>query len=782
MPDPADSDRLSAVRDILVADYGLPADVELSRLPGENENYLVALPRPAAAEAAAERTARWVLKLEQDAVPGMAEVEAAAAAELLAARPGFGVPLGRRTTAGTQFVTLRDGRTGRLLEFVDGTAFGAAQTRGPELLRDLGRLLGQLPRVFAGVPGRAAARTHAWDLTAATQHWGEVAAVADPRRRDQLDRAFQSFQAHCRGLDELPAGLVHGDVNDENVLVDDERVVGLLDFGDALENPFVCDLAIALSYVVQHAPAGERLAAAATVVASYHGERELSAAELDVLFPLVLARLAVTLCMCEARRRIDPERVTWFVSEAPAVAALDELSALSPAAGSRAFADAVGSGRDGERSASAPSKDDLLARRRRHVNPALSVAYDEPLQVVRGRGQYLIDEHGRPHLDLVNNVCHVGHCHPHVVAAGQRQMAQLNTNTRYLYRALTDYAERLCATLPDELDTCFLVNSGSEANELALRLARAHTGRRDMIVLDSAYHGHTSALIALSPYKFMGKGGTGEPEPWVHVAPNPDVYRGPHRTNDRAAGQAYGDAIGRVIAASERPIAGLLCESLLSCGGQLVPPPGYLERAYEHVREHGGICIADEVQVGFGRTGRGYWAFELQDVVPEVVVLGKPIGNGHPMAAVVTTRAIARSFANGMEFFATFGGNPVSCAIGNAVLDVIEDERLIDRAARLGERFMRGLQELQREHAVIGDVRGVGLFLGVEIVADRESREPAPAVARAIVNRVRHNGVLLSTDGPFDNVLKIKPPMVLTEGDIDMALRALGAALQEIRS
>ncbi len=350
-------------------------------------------------------------------------------------------------------------------------------------------------------------------------------------------------------------------------------------------------------------------------------------------------------------------------------------------------------------------------------------------------------------------------------------MASLSTNTRYLCDGLTDYAERLVATLPEMLEVCFFLNSGSEANELALRLARTVTGHQDFLVVDGAYHGHTTQLIAISPYKFMCEGGRGQAEPWVHIVPVADGYRGRHKGQGLDSGTAYGDAVGRMIDEAGKPIAGFICESLLGCGGQVIPPEGYFETAYRHVRSAGGLCIADEVQVGFGRVGSHFWGFERQAVVPDIVVMGKPIGNGHPMAAVVTTREIADAFANGMEFFSTFGGNPVSCAIGLAVLDVIRDEGLQEHALAVGTRLRDGLRSLMEKHELIGDVRGVGLFIGVELVRDRETLEPAATEAANLVNRLKDRGLLLSTDGPLQNIIKIKPPMVLTAEDVEMTIR-----------
>ncbi|MDA0182014.1 aminotransferase class III-fold pyridoxal phosphate-dependent enzyme [Solirubrobacter phytolaccae] len=373
------------------------------------------------------------------------------------------------------------------------------------------------------------------------------------------------------------------------------------------------------------------------------------------------------------------------------------------------------------------ARPDIAERRRTAMSRALSLAYSEPLHIVRGEGAYLYDADGRAFLDLVNNVAHVGHCHPRVVEAGARQMAVLNTNTRYLHASVVDYARRLAATFPDPLHVCFFVNSGSEANDLALRLARAHTGRDEVHVLDHAYHGHLTSTIGLSPYK--------APPERARVTP---LWELP---------------------AVDRPAA-FFAEPILGCAGQVVPPPGYLSAAFEAVRAAGGLCVADEVQTGFGRVGEHFWAFELGGVVPDIVTLGKPIGNGHPLGAVVTTPEVAASFLTGMEYFNTFGGNPVSAEIGLAVLDVIEDERLQAHALAMGTRLLDGLRGLN-----VVDARGHGLFLGVEL----SSRAEAARVKEGLKAR----GILISTDGPNEDVLKIKPPLPLSADDCDRFLEAL---------
>jgi len=428
-----------------------------------------------------------------------------------------------------------------------------------------------------------------------------------------------------------------------------------------------------------------------------------------------------------------------------------------------------------------PNATETLSARHDLLGKNLSISYEEPLKIVRGWMQYLYDETGSAFLDVYNNVPLVGHSHPRVVRAVQEQIALLNTNTRYLHDNVNSYAERLTRLLPEQLHICYFVNSGSEANELALRLARAHTGREDVIVLEHAYHGHTTTLIDISPYKFDGPGGRGC-KPWVHVGPIPDDYRGPYRRDDAGAGTKYAQHVAQLLKgmrAEGRSPAAYIAETLPSVAGQIVFPPRYLAETYKHVRADGGVCIADEVQVGFGRLGTHFWGFETQDVVPDIVVLGKPIGNAFPFAAVVTTPEIAASFNNGMEFFSTFGGNPVACAAGLAVLDVIEEEHLQENALRVGNYLIARLKSMQEKHALLGDVRGAGLFLGLDLVLNCETREPAPKQASYVVNRLRECGILTGTDGPHLNVIKLRPPLIFSRADADLFVKTLGAILSE---
>ena len=749
---------LDLARDLLKDHWGLSANMQ--RLPGENFNYLA---KPESGEPV-------VLKIlsEPHADP---DLEDAVITSLH--KEGMPVPMVLPSTAGLKIVPVEGmAATARLQEYIHGSLWKSTPST-PSQLKAIGAFLADLHTHLMKIDHPGTVRTHDWDLAHANIHRKKVQFLKDPDQRRIIEYCFHLFSALVRPrLANCPSGLLHGDINDENLLLENDRVVGLLDFGDCLEGSLVQDLGIALAYALEQD--GVPLEVAASLIEGYDECRPLQPVEQELLVPLTLARLATYVVVNADRMAADPSDSMRNLHLDTAWSAINTCMAMSPCEARSMLC--AGCRNDSDTGRTTGS---IRSAREKYISPSLSLNYKEPLHIITGRGQYLHAADGRPYLDLVNNVCHVGHCHPRVADAIARQSAQLNTNTRYLHEHLADYAERLCETMPAGLDTCFMVNSGSEANELALRIARAASGAKDVLVIDGAYHGHTANCIAMSPYKFNGPGGNGGSD-WVHVLPMPDTYRGPHRDDD--AGSAYAievaDIIGKVCS-SGRSIAGFFAEPMLSCGGQVPLPHGYLSAAFEHVRNAGGVCIADEVQVGFGRLGEVFWGFELHDVVPDIVVLGKPIGNGYPMGAVITTRAIADAFDNGMEFFSTFGGNPVSCACGLAVLDVIRDEGLQERARVLGERLLEGLKELQEHHDLIGDVRGRGLFLGIELVRDQNSLEPADSEATHVVNQMRDRGVLLNTDGPLQNVLKIKPPMVLDEADIEMTLGLLDSVLNQ---
>ena len=672
----------------------------------------------------------------------------------------------------------------RLLTWMPGRPLANLPAKSDLLLEDLGARIGELSLALSSFDHQAIHRSFHWDLAQSAQVITEYGArVPDPELRGLVQRiAGHVVSRDGAALSRLTQCAIHGDLNDFNILVDGDddaaRVTGFIDFGDMVHSWAIGEVAIASAYaVLGH---DDPLDAITAVVRGCHSIRPLSGDEISVLFGLVQLRLCASVAIAAHQQPQRPSDPYLSISQQPIRRTLPALAAIHPDQAEERLRHACGL----ELPQVVPHipASVTLARRKALIGRNLSIGYRDPVKVVRGWMQYLFDETGRRYLDAYNNVPHVGHAHPYVTAAISRQLGAVNTNTRYLHDNIWLLAERLTAHLPASLRTCFFVNSGSEANELALRLARAHTGQRDVIVLDSAYHGNTTTLVDISPYKFNGPGGTGAPG-WVHVAPIPDEYRAAADSGERVAADGFADRVGEIVDTLQQRRIGLaafIAETYPSVGGQIVPPPGYLASVYAHVRRAGGLCIADEVQTALGRIGTHFCAFQAQAVVPDIVVLGKPMGNGYPLAAVITTEAIAASFNNGMEFFSTFGGSTVSCAAGLAVLDVLEAEKLQEHALRVGDRLLESLRLLMHSHQLVGDVRGSGLFVGVELVQDRLTRQPATAAASAVVNQMREEGILIGTEGPSHNVLKIRPPMPFTQPDADLLTATLDSVLGRV--
>lgn len=424
-----------------------------------------------------------------------------------------------------------------------------------------------------------------------------------------------------------------------------------------------------------------------------------------------------------------------------------------------------------------PSNAEVLSIRQEFLNPAIFHYYKKPLMIVEGRGQYLFDELGRRYLDGFGGIVtvSVGHCHPRVMAAAREQMERIqHTTTIYLHPNIALYAQELAGRMPGDLKVVYFVNSGSEANDLALLMARAYTGNYDMLALRNGYHGGSQSTMGLTSHqtwKFNVPHSFG-----VQHAQMPDTYRGPFPMNDPEAGRKYADEVKNLIQfGTSGQIAGFIAESIQGVGGTVVYPPDYLRHTYEHVRAAGGLCIADEVQTGFGRTGTHYWGFQTQGVTPDIVTMAKGIGNGCPLAAVVTTPKIARALTTRIHFN-TFGGNPVVCAQGRAVLRVIDEERLQENCLRTGGLLKKGLEQLATKHSLIGEVRGLGLMLGVELVKDRATREPAREECAAVFEKCRELGLLIGKGGLWGNTLRIKPPMCLQPVDVKFLIEVLEAA------
>jgi ethanolamine-phosphate phospho-lyase len=653
----------------------------------------------------------------------------------------------------------------RLLSFVPGKLLAEVPSTSP-LRRSLGAFIARVDLALQDLRPVAVERRYIiWDLQHCLDCEVYLPLIQDPHQRGLAAYFLQQYRERVQpAFPQLRKSLIYNDANDWNVLCQNGRVSGIIDFGDMSYTATVFELAVALAYACmnQHAP----LEAAQDVIQGYHAHLPLTKQELALLYYLVAARLCTSVCLSAHSRHLYPDNEYITVSEAPAWALLQQWIEINPRQFHEASLNTCGFS-----PAPLPDLAQIQAQRERHISKSLKISYQEPLLLERGARQYLYDARGLTYLDAYNNVIQVGHCHPAVVRAAQGQMNRLNTNTRYLYRSLGAYAERLCSFFPEPLRYVFFVNSGSAATDLALRLAHHFTRREDLLVLEHGYHGNTETGITVSAYKFDGKGGTGAPK-HVHKLPLPDPLN-PQTEQDLQRSQG----VLRNLKTQNRLPAALIAEPVVGCGGQVFLPEGYLAALFEEVRALGGVCIVDEVQTGFGRLGRHFWGFEQQEVMPDMVVLGKPMGNGHPLGAVVTTEAIARTFENGMEFFSSFGGNPVSCEVGLAVLEVLEAEQLPQQAETVGQYLWQGLRELQATHPIIRDVRGMGLFGGVELQIPGDTPQPATQEAKELVNRLRQEGILLGTDGPFDNVVKIKPPLCFNQANAASLIEAFSKYL-----
>ena len=430
---------------------------------------------------------------------------------------------------------------------------------------------------------------------------------------------------------------------------------------------------------------------------------------------------------------------------------------------------------------SGPSFEEVMDLRKRYLTPALLTYYRHPIMIVEGSMQYVWNEQGRRYLDAFAGIVtiSVGHCHPYVLQKGREQLETLqHVTTIYLHPTIVEYAKMLAEKLPGDLNVCYFVNSGSEANDLALLMARLYTGNYDVIALRNAYHGGVASMMGLtshSTWKYNYPHSFG-----IHHAMNPDPYRGLWDRSDPDAGTKYAADIKNLIEhATPGRVAAFFAESIQGVGGGITYPDGFLANAYKHTRDAGGICIADEVQTGFGRTGAHYWGFETQSVIPDIVTMAKGIGNGVPLAAVVTSPDVAQTLTQRIHFN-TFGGNPVSCAMGKAVLEVIDQEKLQQNCFELGTYCMDGLERLKSRHDVIGDVRGKGLMIGVELVRDRKTKEPAKNECAQVLERAKDLGLLIGKGGFYGNALRIKPPMCISRADIDFMLEVLDIAFGEL--
>ncbi len=669
-------------------------------------------------------------------------------------------------------LTIIEAGSGRLiyvlLTYVEGSFLGDHELT-EELLRSLGNFLARMNRQLLSLyqPAIAARELH-WDL----RHFGRneiyLDYITDPEDKKLV--AYFLNQFRDQGWPKLRSCrkcLIQNDANEWNILVRDEKVSGIIDFGDMVYSQLINELAIALAYTI--AGQSEPLSKACTVIKAYHEILPLREEEVDLLYDLIPARLSMSIANAAYNRVRQPDNSYIGISQEPVRSLLKQWISINPVEARMKFRQAI------DRPVpEPPTMETHLKNRQKYLSPALSISYQRPIAMEKAAFQYMYDAYGHTFLDAYNNIIHVGHCHPTVVRAGQLQLNRLNTNTRYLYEALEQYAEQLLSKFPERLNKVFFVNSGSAASDLAIRLAKTYTGHRHIAVMKHGYHGHTETGISISAYKYKSKGGPGK-APHIIELPLPDTYKGDYRQNDDAAGKAYAQAASDLLDQTDH-FAAFIAEPIVGCGGQAPLAKGYLSALYPVIRAKGGICISDEVQAGFGRLGEYFWGYEMHDVVPDIVILGKPMGNGHPMAAVITTDEIAAAFDNGMEFFSSFGGNPVSCAIGTAVLEVIETENLDQQAKDVGEYLKDLMGQINNKH--IGDIRGKGLFLGVEMIRDKPTA-PDTALAQLVKNKMREHHILIGTDGPADNVLKIKPPLCFNRSNATRLAETLNTILDK---
>jgi 4-aminobutyrate aminotransferase-like enzyme/Ser/Thr protein kinase RdoA (MazF antagonist) len=732
---------------------------------------------------------RFLLKLSNPADPAsVLDMQTQAMLHIGRQDPGLPVMQPLLSPAGDYAQVVEDGagssQLARLFTFLPGSIFEPAEL-DHAALHAFGVTVARMGVALRGFFHPAAGYKILWDLKHTPDLRRVVGGISEPGGTPLVERILSGFEERVGpALPGLRAQILHNDLTLDNVLLDQShRVSGVVDFGDLTHTALVCDLAVTLVSMMWGRP--DPLEAATSAISGYRSVTPIEPTEAAILADLVLARLAALVVVASWRVRHYPENAEYITANVELAWDLlrhldDQGSAEVRTQLAGACLEPDGEASVAEKGETLPPIDTLLERRRRVLGPALApLSYERPLYLVRGEGPRLFDQDGNAYLDAYNNVPVVGHCHPRVVTAIAEQSARLNTNTRYLHAHVVELAERLVATMPDGLDTVMFVNSGSEANDLAWRFATTFTKRGGAIVTSRAYHGVTTATLALSPEEWVT-------DP-VHVAriPAPDGYRGIYRSDEEGWAERYAAHVHQAVASlGERGVepAAFYVDSLFTSDGIFAPPPEYLTEVARRLGAAGCLLVADEVQSGFGRIGTHMWSFQASGVTPDFVTLGKPMGNGHPVAAVVTRAEIAERMAAETDVFSTFGGNPVACKAGLAVLDVVANEHLQQRALEVGDHLRRGLRKLQDEHSSLGDVRGAGLMTGVELVSDPGARAPAPELANAVMNRMRDKGVLVGSTGPDDNVLKIRPPLVVTIDDADQIVDTLDASLRELSS
>ena len=642
------------------------------------------------------------------------------------------------------------------------------------LFRQMGLILARMTRALSGFFHPIANYELMWDLKHTAKLRDYLAFITNAEHQELVSYFLDRFDRNVfPEIPKLRAQIVHNDLVPDNILVakdDPNQIIGIIDFGDLTHTLLVIDLATTIAATLNETT--DPVAVAAQIVAGYNELIPLEEAELRLLYDLVGARLTMLNVIASWRVTIHPENQDYITGGVDQTWRILEMwRDQDPGEVTKFFFRACGlwehEGMEPGIGQSDEGFESLLLRRESLLGPLAYLFYNRPLHIVRGEGVWLFDDEGNRYLDAYNNVPQVGHCHPHVVNAISRQSRLLNTSTRYLHEHILELAERITKRLPESLSVCAFVCTGSEANELAWRMAQLVSGNTGALITNYSYHGSTGATVQFSP----------ESLPEGKLPPHVQTFFAP--TSDstwREPDSGIRDAIMALDEKGHRPAMLLLDTSFVS-DGIYTSPNGYLKILYKETRATGGLCVADEVQGGFGRFGEHFWGFEFDDVIPDIVTMGKPMGNGHPLAAVVTRPEIAEVLANETGYFNTFGGNPVSCAAGLAVLDVIEKEGLQQNALEVGQYLKDEIGGLQKRYPMLGQMHGSGLLLGIDI--NKSDGQPDPELAKFIMNLMRENGVLLGTTGPYSHILKIRPPLVFEREHADILLTALKKALEE---
>jgi 4-aminobutyrate aminotransferase-like enzyme/Ser/Thr protein kinase RdoA (MazF antagonist) len=722
----------------------------------------------------------WVLKVSNAAEdPGVFDMQTEAMLHVAGSDPALPVMRIHPAVSGGSSTSIGDaeGRSHlvRMVTFMPGRQMDADEL-GLDAVRAFGVCAARLGRALRGFFHPSAGHRLLWNLRHALELREFLTYVGEPDRRRIVERVLDRFEEHVQPVfGSLRAQVIHNDVTLDNTVLDRrQRIVGVLDLGDMAHTATICDLVATAEPLVGERP--DHFEALAAVVSGFHAVTPLLEEEVDVLPELLLARWT-TSAVISAWRSGDHPNADYISSwDAGAWTMLTHFDEVGIEEWRSEIVGAVLRG-TGDSPRAAIAIGDLIDRRRRLLGAAISpLSYEHPVHLVKANGAWMFDADGRAYLDAYNNVPVVGHSHPHVTDAVSRQTRTLNTNTRYAHGSILELAERLIATLPQGLDTALFVNSGSEANDLAWRLATSVTGQTGGLVTEFAYHGVTAVIADLSPETWR----EGAAPHHVATMPAPDGFRGPFRADEQGWDARYAEQVDIAIATLKaRGIgpAAMFIDAAFTSDGIFTPPVTYLQGVLERWRDAGGLFVADEVQTGFGRPGSHLWGFQVHEVVPDIVTLGKPMGNGYPVAAVITRADIVDRFARQTEWFSTFGGNPVACEASLAVLDVLEDEALPVHATEIGERLRAGLTAIAERHVSIGEVRSLGLLIGVDLVIDRSTREPATELASRVVNGMRDRGVLMGTTGRSGNVLKIRPPLVISAEEADLLVERLDDVL-----